>query len=62
MFDLITGQAKHLPRHSAVPIVLSTTIQIQRVEPVYPPIAVAAHVQARSFSRRSSIRTVRSPR
>ena len=28
MFDLITGQARHLPRHQGVPILMSTTAQI----------------------------------
>jgi protein TonB len=28
MFDLITGQARHLPRHQGVPIVVSTTAQV----------------------------------
>lgn len=28
MFDLISGQARHMPRHAGVPIVISTTIQV----------------------------------
>ena len=28
MFDLITGQARHLPRHQGVPILVSTTAQV----------------------------------
>ena len=27
MFDLITGEAKHLPSHPALPLVISTTLQ-----------------------------------
>jgi protein TonB len=28
MFDLITGEAKHLPRHQGAPLVISTTVQV----------------------------------
>jgi protein TonB len=28
MFDLITGEAKHLPRHATLPILMSTTAQV----------------------------------
>ena len=31
MFDLITGEAKHLPSHPALPLVLSTTLQAMAI-------------------------------
>jgi periplasmic protein TonB len=46
MFDLVTGKAKHLPSHAALPIVLSTTAQAVAVASllVVPALFVAEQI------------------